>query len=198
MKTNSLCLIFIMVLIVTGCIPSIYPLYFEDDLLFDERLLGAWSEDGSANSWAFEQDGGRQYILRHLEVENLRGRAERPGKLGIFEVHLLILDTTLFLDFYPGENEQLEINDMMAFHLYPVHTFATIHISDDTLKIFQFDPSYLEDQIKERKVRIKYEQNPESGILLSASTKELQDFFSKYASDPDAVIDPIILLKRHD
>jgi len=122
----------------------------------------------------------------------------REGILGIFETHLFKLGNNYFFDFFPGENEELDekINTLMAFHLVLAHTFAKVEISQDTIKILQFDVDYLEELLENGKIRIRHVR-PDDNIILTASTKELQEFFIKYSEDEDAFNDPIILIKEN-
>jgi len=197
MKKVSLIITITVLLFLGSCIPSLFPLYFEKDLITNENLVGTWKEDGSLNTWAFYPDEDKKsYNLWFLEKDNNNVDDGRPGTLGIFETHLFKLGNNYFFDFYPGENQELEkeINSLMAFHLVPTHTFAKVEISKDTIKIFQFDIEHLEDLLENGKIRIRHVR-PDKDIILTATTEELQEFFIKYAEDDEAYTDPIILVK---
>ena len=199
MKKISLIITILIFLFLGSCIPSLFPLYFEKDLITNENLVGTWKEDGSLNTWAFYPDEDKKsYNLWFLEKDNNNVDDGRPGILGIFETHLFKLGNNYFFDFYPGENQELEkeINSLMAFHLVPAHTFAKVEISKDTIKIFQFDIEHLEDLLENGKIRIRHVR-PDKDIILTATTEELQEFFIKYAEDEEAYTDPIILVKKN-
>ncbi len=199
MKKISLIITILIFLFLGSCIPSLFPLYFEKDLITNENLVGTWKEDGSLNTWAFYPDEDKKsYNLWFLEKDNNNVDDGRPGILGIFETHLFKLGNNYFFDFYPGENNELEkeINTLMAFHLVPAHTFAKVEISKDTIKIFQFDIEHLEDLLENGKIRIRHVR-PDKDIILTATTEELQEFFIKYAEDEEAYTDPIILVKKN-
>ena len=199
MKKISLIITILIFLFLGSCIPSLFPLYFEKDLITNENLVGTWKEDSSLNTWAFYPDEDKKsYNLWFLEKDNNNVDDGRPGILGIFETHLFKLGNNYFFDFYPGENNELEkeINTLMAFHLVPAHTFAKVEISKDTIKIFQFDIEHLEDLLENGKIRIRHVR-PDKDIILTATTEELQEFFIKYAEDEEAYTDPIILVKKN-
>jgi len=56
MKTKTLIIIVTIFLFLGSCIPSLFPLYFEKDLITNSDLIGEWKEDGSLNTWAFYPD----------------------------------------------------------------------------------------------------------------------------------------------
>ena len=92
-----------MVLTIIGvsCIPSLYPLYREKDLLFDERLAGSFDFDGDLwefdsldlkwqrefNNWWDKYESGKTYKLTAFEDDK---KAE-------FAVHLIKLNGNYFL-----------------------------------------------------------------------------------------------------
>ncbi|MBK6364443.1 MAG: hypothetical protein IPF52_13480 [Saprospiraceae bacterium] len=41
--------------ILTGCIPSLNPLYTDKDLVFTSQLLGTWTGAKSEESWTFDK-----------------------------------------------------------------------------------------------------------------------------------------------
>lgn len=197
MKTKALIISVTIFLFLGSCIPSLFPLYFEKDLITNSDLIGIWKEDDSHNTWAFYPDEDKKsYNLWFTEKENNNNDDGREGVLGIFETHLFKLGNNYFFDFFPGENDELDekINTLMEFHLVPAHTFAKVEISKDTIKILQFDIDHMEELLENGKIRIRHVR-PDDNIILTASTKELQEFFIKYSEDEDAFIDPIILIK---
>ena len=199
MKNKSLIITIIVFLLLGSCIPSLHPLYFEKDLITNENMVGTWNEDASLNTWVFyRNDNKKSYTLRFLEKENNNVDDGTPGVLGIFEINLFKLGDESFLDFFPGENKIMEqgINSLMEFHLLPVHTFAKIEISNDTLLIYHFDVTRLEELLDEGKIRIRHETR-RNDLILTAKTEELQEFFIKYSKEKDVFVDPIVLTKNN-
>ncbi|WP_320112223.1 hypothetical protein [Draconibacterium orientale] len=201
MKTRNILLIATITLLLSGCVVySFYPLYTESDLFENDLLLGEWFEDddndvvfsGSDDSWIFthpflgdKNDGIRdkkRYVL------SLTSNEDGVVKESKFEVHVIKLADEYFLDFYIenyGDDDNITLADL---HLVPVHTFAKLSVSDDKLLIRWFDPEWLEDLIKENKIRIHHEDNGDY-ILLTAKPKELQKFVSKYVDSEEAFED---------
>ncbi len=199
MKKINLIIITIVFLAFGSCIPSLHPLYKESDLITNNQLVGSFSEEGSLNSWVFYQNENKKsYTLRFMEKDNNNTDDATPGVLGVFEINIFKLNNETYMDFYPGENKELEqyINSLMELHLLPVHTFSKIEIAKDTIRIFQFDASRFGDLLYKGKIRIRHETR-RNDMVLTASTEELQEFFIKYSKEKDVFVDPIVLLRNN-
>lgn len=183
-------LLTILIFLLHGCIPSIYPLYSEDKLIFEELLIGEWREDGDYPLWRFERgdETGTYYTLLHTSEE---------GKSSSYEVHLVKLGDNLYFDFYPDgdQNGVQDLDDFLQIHLFPVHTFARVELSGEKVAFYMFDTDWLSKLIEQRKIRIRHE-NTDDMLLLSAGTEELQQFVEKYGDDEKAYIDPVVLLRN--
>ncbi len=72
-----------------GCVPSLNPLYTDQDLIFDSALLGVWTDKDSKETWAFTEAGEKEYKLLYTEED---------GRKGEFKAHLLKIEGKTFLD----------------------------------------------------------------------------------------------------
>ena len=201
MKTRNLLVIAIITLLLSGCVVySFYPLYTETDLFENDLLLGEWFEaenpdivlNRDNDIWKFNHPfvGDKEDGIRDKKryVLTLTSNEDGVVKESKFEVHVIKLADEYFLDFYTedyGDEDNITLADL---HLVPVHTFAKLIVSEDKLEIRWFDPDWLEDLIKENKIRIHHEDNGDY-ILLTAKPKELQKFVSKYVDSEDAFED---------
>ena len=198
MKTKNLFSILLVALFFSGCIVySFYPLYTKKDLFPNDLLTGNWI-DGDSAEWKFEHPykgkelpeniDSTSYVLKVMDKNN------RESK---FSVHIIKLGGHYFLDFYLEdflENDEL---DLASFHIVPVHTFAKVSVSKNQLQINWYDQNWLEKLIKENKIRIRHEYNGDY-ILLTASSKELQKFVTKYVNSEEAFKDGMeaILIRK--
>lgn len=165
-----------IVVLVLGCVPSLHPLYTEKDVTFDPTLVGVWSEKDKTDTWTFKKSGDNAYELIMTE----------DGVPGKFEVHLVRLGELLFLDLYP-EDPDID-NSFYKAHLIPAHTFLGIQIDKekDVVRLAMMKPDWLEEAIDSKKVTITHErlgEGDESRIILTASTKALQEFVVKHAAE---------------
>ena len=189
MKARNIIILLIATLSFSGCIVySFYPLYSEKDLFANEILTGEWIDDEGAQ-WNFEHAyNGKKipenidstsYVLQIIDKDSLKSE---------FSVHILKLGGNYFLDFYLEDfldGQELRLAD---FHIIPVHTFAKLTVKNNQLQINWFDQNWLEDLIKENKIRIHHEKNDDF-ILLTAKPGELQKFVTKYVNSEEAFKD---------
>ena len=163
-----------LLLLISGCIPSLHPLYTEEDIVFEESLLGTWGK--TPETWTFSTDDSVSYDLTIISEEDTT----------YLEVHMVILNGHYFMDFYPEDNDHIDIPDHLVLNLLAVHTFARVSFDGYELKVRYFDPSWLDTLFEQNRIRIKHEVLDDDNIVLTAPTDELQKFVSKYADDPKA------------
>lgn len=161
-------------LLVWGCLPSVHPLYTEDDLVFREELLGTWEDDD--NIWTFTKSDEKEYGLIHIE----------DADTAYMDAHLVKLGDYYFLDLLLSD-PPIE-NSLGQMHIISVHTFSKVTFREEgKISIEMFNSDWIVDMIKEGRVRIRHEVREDDDlILLTASTEELQKFVIKYADEPKA------------
>ncbi len=165
-----------IMLATAGCVPSLNPLYTKQDLVFEAALVGVWAEDDAGkDTWAFERSGEEGYRLVYAS----------DGKKGEFEVHLLKLGKTQFLDLYPDDAalSDLNRNDFYKAHLIAAHTFAKVTQIEPNLRMAFLNPDWLKEHLQKNPKAIRHEKINDDRIVLTASTKELQEFVLKHAGE---------------
>jgi hypothetical protein len=162
---------------IVGCIPSLHPLYTENDLIFEKSLIGTWVDGNPENSWTFSQSGEKEYKLIYTD----------GGKPGEFVVHLLKIKDKMFIDLYPAEPELKTDNGFYKAHLIPAHTFMLIKQIEPTLQMAFLNPDKLKEIIKKDPKAVKHEKlgKDDDMDIFTASTQELQDFIMKNIDTPD-------------
>jgi hypothetical protein len=196
MKTRAFLVTLILIILAVSCIPSLYPLYRDKDLLFDTRLLGLFNTDGDLmggdmDTWEFDSldwrlenksgndwdkfRSGKTYKLIALEDEK---RAE-------FAVHLIKLGKNYYLDFFPVKYNIEHV--MLDMQLMPAHIFGKIEFVDNNIVMNWFDGEFLTNLIDSNKVKISHKML-ENSILLTANTEELQKFVRKYGDNTRAFL----------
>jgi hypothetical protein len=170
--------------IMASCIPSLYPLYRQKDLLIDDRLVGL-----------YEIDEDEYWKIRRLDpnFEKLKGDWQKyhtgyTYKLSVredeeleeFALHLLKLGENLYLDFFPVD--YVIRHDFLDMHMVPTHIFAKVELTEQAMIIHFFDIEWLEDLIEEKRIKISHVELQDR-YLLSAKTEELQKFITKFAND---------------
>lgn len=197
MNTKKLfCYVFAVLL--GGCVPvlSLHPLYTEDDIVPEKRLLGVWVDDPNSpdTTWEFSS----------LEEPNNAYRlifSDEEGKKGSFVARVVKLQSRLFLDVYPSEVpwETDDPNKMdwpyNSFFLIPTHTFIRIDSIDPQLKMRLTLESEMKDLLKEEPNAVKHTFVGDR-LVLTATTKELQTFILKYADDKRLFTGDVDLVRK--
>jgi hypothetical protein len=174
MKVKKL-LFYLLAVFMGGCVLSLHPLYTENDLIFEEKLLGTWAEEGSKETWQFKRansDSNKYYEMICIDKE---------GKKGRFDAGLGKLNNMMFLNIFPKESE-LNENDFYKFHILPVNSFIKIENIQPTLELRVMNPDNLKEMLENDPNLIKHEIVHDR-LVLTASTKELQEFLKAHAND---------------
>ena len=193
MKTkNSYLILVAIVLFIAGCIPSLHPIYHDEDRIEVPEIVGKWIDD-SKNIWKFRQvQDEPAYILTYIDKGKLNDNIPSNDSANIL-VNIIELGGTYIMDFYPNENQHLEnLNDFLQIHLLGVHTFGKLEIKDGKPNVFMMDREWIEKLFEENKIRIKHEVI-DGDAVLTASTDDLQKFFAKYVNKDEAFLDPDVL-----
>uniref|UniRef100_UPI00321788DE hypothetical protein n=1 Tax=uncultured Draconibacterium sp. TaxID=1573823 RepID=UPI00321788DE len=198
MKTRNFLLVLLITLLFSGCVVySFYPLYTENDLFANDILTGEWYEGPEQEvkfetelGWKFEHPfiGNKKNGIVDSTSYILTLTTDEQGTKVVskFKVHVIELAGHYFLDFYLDDFGEDDEVTLATFHIIPVHTFAKLTVEKDKLIINWFNPEWLEDLIKQNKIRIHHEKNDDY-ILLTAKPKELQKFVTKYVNSEEGL-----------
>ena len=188
-------LFYLLAALLGGCVPviSLHSLYTEENVVFEEKLLGTWVDEPNSPEaiWEFKRfdDPNNAYKLIF---------SDKDGRKGSFVAHLVKLQNRLFLDVYPSELpwEPEDPNEVKwpynTFFLIPAHTFIKIDSIEPQLKMRLTNDDKMEKLLKEDPNAVKH-MSIENRLILTASTKELQAFVLKYADDNRVFTDEIVL-----
>lgn len=220
---NKIVLLSLLTLTLSGCfLKSVHPLINNDNAILLEGLDGVYEKEDQR--WTFASDNNPElmadlfrtypnedvsfdpgetdslgidgYLIRLEQLDNTEGYPEYfIGMIGEINGDLYLNLKLLDLDF--GVNSSFGIA-----HQFNVNTFSKFQFSGEELSIQPFASSWIGDQIQNNRVRIKHEvvhsnfdESPE--ILITASTKELQQFVRKYGDVEEAYEEPM-MFKRVD
>jgi len=208
MKTKIiLSIVLILTFILPGCVYSLYPIYTNNDLVYESKLEGVWGAPDSKDVWKFEN------LLQH-ELAPYKDKAEwkekeifksslfnkktylltytEKGETRKMQANLAKLDDNLFLDIFP---ESLNLkNSFFEDQFVPVHTYAKIKMNGDRFELYFFNSELLYKLLEQNTIRIKHESF-EYYKIITASTEDLQKFVIKYADREDLFMKPIVFTK---
>ncbi|WP_295128897.1 hypothetical protein [uncultured Chitinophaga sp.] len=198
-RTLILTTITVMLLSFSSCLTTLYPLFKPEDLTFDDRLLGNWGTGSSGDVVTFER--GSQQLFSELPagLQFLAGKAylvtsrDNEGEIRQrYYAFLFRIDGNLYMDYYPAATPEIQTySPFYVAHFVRLHSLYKFKMDNpQTFEIKQFDSGYMSELINNKQVRIRHERNADGGILITASTAELQDYVKKYGDVPGAYEDP--------
>ncbi|MEN6428350.1 MAG: hypothetical protein ABFE13_23630 [Phycisphaerales bacterium] len=189
---------YLLAALMAGCVPivSLHPLFTKDEIAFDEKLIGTWIGDpnDSNGTWEFSRldKSTAGDLLRSWGDEITRfyrlTLADGEGHTMSHAACLVKLGERRFLDVFPDgfpqdEEDNEKTKDIFdPFFFQPVHTFIRVDAIGEKLVIRMTDDDKFKELIQAEPNAVKHEIVDERPIL-TASTKDLQAFVTKYAGD---------------
>ncbi|MDZ7693912.1 MAG: hypothetical protein U5K69_22795 [Balneolaceae bacterium] len=196
----------------SGCfLKSVHPLISHSDSQRVEGLKGVWQDEDDA-TWYFINDitRFRQYMGmdenpfaddQTIDMQNAYFVFYETKFNGRIDTTLFIGSTIELNDHYYLDLKVMEIGnglpELVNSHLFAAHTFSKIAIRENELTIELFNDEWIRDQLLNNRVRLKYERvdGEEPEVLVTATTKELQEFVKKYGQNEKAYSDPLSLTR---
>lgn len=189
-KLKFLLLIIISVIFI-GCPARIlFPLFTEKDLVFEPSLIGSWTLEDDI--YTFQKSDKQSYELLHYTNQTGYDTA-------VFKAELGKLGKYWFLDLFP-KSRALEShlnNGVYTHHLILAHTISRIWFEGDSIRIATLDGEWLRKMINNKKLKVPHvyvkDKNAGEQLIITANTKELQKFVTKYAENNGAFPNPGVL-----
>jgi hypothetical protein len=185
MKTKLKVIAFYLLAVVLGgCAPpvqSVYPLFSENELIFDSNLLGLWKATDSNMTGQFsrieDQNACNAYKLVITQDD---------GKQGNFFAGLGELQGNLFLEIYPDTSQMSDSqeSDFYKQHLLGMYSFMRVEQIDPNLKIAMMDYDKV-NKIIEADPNILKHEFANDRLILTAGTEDLQEFVIEYGLNVD-------------
>lgn len=189
---------YVLAALLAGCVPivSLHPLFTAEDIAFDEKLVGTWVEDPNnpETTWEFSRlDASAAEGLLEPWKEDITKFyrltvTDDEGHAGSFAACLVKLGERRFLDVFPdrfpsgeqdAEKEKLLYNTLF---FQPVHTFFRVDALGEQLALRITVDDKFKELIQAEPNAVKHEI-VDDRLILTASTKDLQAFVTKYAGD---------------
>lgn len=188
MRKLTLPMLIVSTLLLAGCVLSVSPLYTAKDLVYDPALVGVWAMDEKdATTWAFEKAGVSSYKLVITE-----GQTSSP-----FVAHLVQLGEHRFMDLCPDKSgiDELKQTELYKGSLIRGHLFLQVLQTKPALQMKDMDDDWLGKLLKKDPKALAHEDT-EDGLVLTATTKALQDFMIQHWNTEGAWSDEASDLKR--
>jgi len=213
MKTKKI-LFYCLAALLAGCGPifSLHPLFTKENIVFDEKLLGTWVEDPNQpeDTWEFARldEAAADSLPQEFRDElkrfyrlNVTSKENDKVQRGSVVACLVKLEGRMFLDIFPDKfpsgEQDIEKLPLLynAFFFVPVHTFVKVDLAGNQLKLWLTDDEKFAKLLEAEPAAVKYE-TLDDRPLLTAPTKELQTFVSKYAGDERLFSNELVLSRK--
>jgi len=198
MKKVSIILSFtFLIIFLSGCLTTLHPIFAEKDLAYDPKLIGTWNTENEGKNGTV--------IINNLATENsvaLPGNISAIKQQGYFIIYqdkngkvtdqyiafLARIGKHLYFDYFPADKkEDRKLDEFFGVHFVRMHTSFRVEIlKDGGFELSQLDGSYVKSLIDEKKIRISHETDADDNTVITASTKELQQYLLKYGDEPSA------------
>jgi hypothetical protein len=155
----------ISLLAIAGCIPSLNPVYQNENLIFDPSVIGVWRQPMSKETWEFTKRDNKSYTLVYSNEE---------GQQGKFIARLAEIQGDRFLDLFPDE-VQVDATGFYKFHLVPIHTIYLVKRTTPTLEFSAVNYPWLDDYLDDHPSEIQH-ATFQGRKLITAPTEQVQAF----------------------
>ena len=186
----------LLLIFLSGCLTTLHPIFTEKDLAYDPKLIGTWKIDN-------QKTDIHRVVITNLATES---SIELPGNISSIKqkgylisyqrehtteryiAFLARIGNHLYFDYFPADKkEDRKIDEFFEVHFVKMHTSYRVDISKDgSFELTQLDEGYVRKLIDEKKIRISHETDADDNKVITASTKELQQYLLKYGDEPSA------------
>lgn len=160
---------------------SLQHLFTDTDCESVPELLGDWQAGGDlSGAWAIQKLGDRAYRL----IQRV-GESDASNKVA-FDICVAHLDGHLFFDatfqeVQPDGKAALGEDDNLLW--IPFHLIGRLEVEDNTLHFLLLDDNWLQDKLKSGRLHLTCSRDDEGQYLLTAPSKELKQFATRFATD---------------
>jgi len=197
-KTSSLVATLVLVSVLAGCAPqdSLFPLFTQQDKLFDKQLLGEWQIRSQTDAGQDPSEKPAFVIFSPGDDENSY-QAKLPkfndaGGTLRATAHLARLGAYLFIDLETPNADKFQD---VPYPAIEAHVFGRLALGGDTARIDFLNDDWVTKQANAGKLGLAYVEGP-SGTMLSADTAELRKFALEHAEDHEAFSESYILTRH--
>ncbi|MBI2428239.1 MAG: hypothetical protein HYV29_05485 [Ignavibacteriales bacterium] len=172
MKSFRIALVTVIAIVFAGCpVRSIFPLFTDQDAVLNPALIGTWEADDETYTFEKLKEKNYQLVIRSKKESDSTTYVVWLGKIG----------SHWFLDSYPIVNSD-------EHHYMSVHVFTRMKLEGDTLRLASLEADWISKMIDEKKIKITHVRR-ENEVILTASTKELQQLMGTIANNREAFPD---------
>lgn len=169
MKLASVDWAFAALMLVIGCVPSLNPVFRDDQLIFDTSLLGVWSQPTSSEKWEVTQRDESSYRIIYTDQD---------GQRNPFIGYLAEIEGIRFLELSPDTMGSDE-SGFYQFHMVPIHTVYLVRQTAPSLELSAIDFRWLDQYLTEHPDAIQC-ATFHGRQMITAPTDDVQAFVRQH------------------
>jgi len=169
MKIFGTGLLIFAAILMSGCVPSLHPYYLERDVVFNNCLVGKWTDLEYKDSWLFERRGERKYRLTQVNED---------GESTLFEAVLFSVGGRTYLDLIPIKNLE-----NYGPSLLRTHSLMAITIETNKLRVSYIDPNWLKAYLLRNPDTLRH-TFVDDDLVITDTTENLQSLIRRSANSP--------------
>ena len=199
MKSKVILSILAISTMLSSClVNSLHPFYEEEDIYYDENILGKW-EANDSTIWTVRQIylavGEGEEKKEYYKNGYVIGYTDENEKPVAFDVFIFKLNNQTYADFYPSFYPTTLFENFPDLYSVRTHVLAKVEITDDQIDLSWFNGEWLAKLIENNRIKISHEfisypepisQRFKGQYVLTASTNELKKFIKLYGDDENA------------
>ncbi len=169
-----------IVFLLMGCpARSLFPLFTENDLVYNPALVGTWIDRENGDTFTFQKAGEKSYNVVSFE--------QKKGNSEAYRVQLGRIGKFWFIDSYP-------LKSGGDHHTLSAHILSRIWLNGDTLRMSSLESDWLRDMIDAKRLSIAHVRR-DGDIILTATTEELRALVLRFTEDDKAFPNPGVLIR---
>ncbi len=186
-----------LLLFLSSCLTTLYPIFHAKDAIYNESLLGYWECTDKGKNISYMEikkipDGYKQELSP--DIRQISDKGYLVSRINTIKeitsqhfVFLAKIGKYYYMDYYPAEmSSHKTVNKNYKDHFIKVHSSYRCDIKDnDNFQMRLFDKSFLDKLISKNQINIRHEVINGKNIF-TASTDDLQKFIKQYADNPEA------------
>ncbi len=207
MKKSLYILSLSLLIFLSSCLSTLFPIFQVQDVIYNRDLLGYWKCSDKSGETGFiefnnivsdrkeELPAGVRVIAEKGYLVTRSDPDNQP--LAQYFVFLLKIGKYYYLDYYPAEMPSKKIvGKDYKDHCIKLHSNYRCDFKGlNSLELKLFDAGFVLDLLGQHQINIKHEA-VDGGELITASTDDLQKFINKYSDNPKAYGDYITYCTR--
>jgi hypothetical protein len=194
-KPYLLGLAVLLALLLVGCVPqqTLFPLYTNQDTLFDKQLLGEWQIWSGDSATPRDKPGLIQFGAANAPYtyDVTVPSFDEEGRSLSSEARLTKLGNFVFIDFVSPDVYKLP---QIPYPVLPCHAFGRLTLEKNNARIDFLSDDWVKNTIQAGKLSLAFADI--SSPVLSASTVDLRRFALEHAEDREAFSETFTLARK--